>query len=179
MRNRKRWIEAVYPRLLKVFPPRIQKDLKAIPFPTDIKAGSAYLWGKLNTGKTILACHMLLQSSLDCYLSKDVNTVEFTNTLELLEKIRNSFNIGSPDKEIVLHYKTVDVLVLDEFGMDKSTEWVLATLYLIINYRYEHLLTTIVTSNLSPKEAAEQMGDTRIIKRMLQMAVVVHKEGWK
>lgn len=177
MRTKERWEQVIRPKVLSIFSPRIQKDLKSIPLPKDIKVQSYYIWGEVDTGKTIYACQVLLQESLNNYLDKKIKTFEFIPTPDLLEALRKSFKEDNTS-EIIERYKTADFLILDEFGMDKSTEWVLQTLYLIINYRYENLLTTIVTSNLNPKEAVKEMGDSRIIKRMLRMGKVINKKKY-
>jgi len=41
-----------------------------------------------------------------------------------------------------------DVVVLDELGAEKSSEWTLSLLYHVINERYNTQSTTIITTNL-------------------------------
>jgi len=43
----------------------------------------------------------------------------------------------------------VDVLVLDDIGQEKPSEWVKERLYIIINERYQLGKKTILTSNVS------------------------------
>lgn len=47
------------------------------------------------------------------------------------------------------------LVVLDDLGREKVTEWTGETIYVLVNERYERLLPTIVTTNLSVKELAE------------------------
>jgi DNA replication protein DnaC len=53
-----------------------------------------------------------------------------------------------------------DVLVLDDLGAEKSSEWTLSMLYHVINERYNDCRTTIITSNL-PWEAPSSPLETR------------------
>lgn len=50
---------------------------------------------------------------------------------------------------------TTALVVLDDLGREKVTEWTGETIYVLINERYEQRLPTIVTSNLTVKELAE------------------------
>ena len=64
--------------------------------------------------------------------------------------------------EIINKYSLVDWLVLDDLGIEKTSDWSFQTLYLIINQRYEKLKPVIFTSNLSLEELAGQLGDDRL-----------------
>ena len=44
--------------------------------------------------------------------------------------------------------KTIDVLVIDDLGKEKKSDWTRQTLFDVINHRYEHQLPTIITTNL-------------------------------
>ena len=54
-----------------------------------------------------------------------------------------------------------ELLVLDELGAVKPTEWVWDTVSLILNTRYNDMRTTIITTNLSDAPAAGAAGDLR------------------
>lgn len=47
------------------------------------------------------------------------------------------------------------LVVLDDLGREKVTEWTGETIYVLVNDRYERQLSTIVTTNLSVKELAD------------------------
>lgn len=48
------------------------------------------------------------------------------------------------------------LVVLDDFGREKPTEWATERLYVLINHRYNHRLPTIVTSNFTPQQLADR-----------------------
>ena len=71
---------------------------------------------------------------------------------------------------------TVDFLVLDDLGAEKSSPWVLERLTLIVNDRYENLLPTVVTSNLDLELLEKQIGE-RIVSRLMEMNQAVLLKG--
>lgn len=72
--------------------------------------------------------------------------------------------------------RKVRLLILDDIGAEKSSEWVQETLFILINYRYEHMLPTIFTSNCSLKELEEKVGK-RITSRMIEMCRCIRMNG--
>jgi DNA replication protein DnaC len=55
-----------------------------------------------------------------------------------------------------------DVLVLDDLGAEKSSDWTLSMLYHVINERYNERRTTIITSNLPwNTDTSSQNGKSR------------------
>ena len=72
--------------------------------------------------------------------------VDFTS---LVHRIQSTFDPGSnTSKHQVLDpVMNCEVLVLDELGAQRPTQWVRDTLYLILNTRYTRRLTTLFTTN--------------------------------
>lgn len=73
----------------------------------------------------------------------------FVDFTALLYQIQSTFDDDSREtKESILRpIIEAEVMVLDELGAQKPTEWVMDTLYLIMNTRYTRRLTTIFTTN--------------------------------
>jgi DNA replication protein DnaC len=65
-------------------------------------------------------------------------------------------------------YAHARLLVLDDLGAAKSSEWVEEINFRLINHRYENQLPTILTSNVLPKELIERVGD-RVSSRLIEM----------
>jgi DNA replication protein DnaC len=99
-----------------------------------------YIHGGSGTGKTYLAIVIAGISLL-----KEKKTY-FTGVTELLDNLR-------PDNEnkafILSKCKEADLLILDDIGQEKSSQWVAERLYLIINHRWTNDLPTIFTSNFN------------------------------
>lgn len=66
----------------------------------------------------------------------------------------------------------VDLLVLDDLGREKVTDWASERLYVLVNERYNRRRPTIVTTNYSPDELASR-GYDALISRLVEGAAVV------
>lgn len=73
-------------------------------------------------------------------------------------------------------YARAGVLILDDIGAAKVSEWTEEQNYRLINYRYEHELPTLITSNLLPKDLSAQLGE-RVTSRLAEMTSRVVLEG--
>jgi DNA replication protein DnaC len=113
---------------------------------------------------------------------------------ELLKQIQNSYNdsVQATEMEVLRPVFQAEVLVLDELGAAKPTEWVWDTVSHILNTRYNDKRTTIITTNfkdLPPGETEsrtaraakeETLGDRigeRMRSRLHEMCRVVRVEG--
>lgn len=132
-----------------------------------------YIYGGAGVGKTHTA-YALKQASYEVLGKK----AKFYNTTELLRDIRNDFG-KDPNKDYTVSKEIMEyrgVLILDDIGAEKISEWVLETFYLIINKRYNEMLPTIFTSNFSVSELSEYLGD-RITSRIVGMCNIVEMKG--
>lgn len=167
-----------------IFPPRIVKTLTILESKIkldekDVKVGSGlFLHGQAGAGKTIYAAAVLMELKRRSFLSYHSDYIKggFINVMNLLEDIRASFNADNAGtcQNIIDQYSNTDVLILDDIGSQKITDWVLNTLLLIINNRYENLKTTIFTANSDLNELARQFEDHRIPSRIVEMCRIKH-----
>ncbi|MFA5300926.1 MAG: DnaA/Hda family protein [Lutibacter sp.] len=131
--------------------------------------GSLYIYGNCGSGKTHLAVSILRE----LYLANVTLKAGFIPTPNLLLQIRDCFNKDPKftEYEIVEKYLNYHVLVLDDMGAEKTTEFSITTLYLIINGRLSDEKPTIVTSNLSRKQFETQI-DNRIASRFAEYKAI-------
>lgn len=73
-------------------------------------------------------------------------------------------------------YAKATVLVVDDLGAAKDSEWVEEVNYRLINYRYENGLPTVITSNVPVRELVSKLGE-RVASRLNEMARRVVLEG--
>lgn len=91
-------------------------------------------------------------------------TVKFCTTTTLIQEIKATFNSKENTHSAYLEaVKNVPVLILDDIGTEKLTEWVNETFYAIINDRMLNKLITIYTSNCTIDELNH---DSRIKSRI-------------
>ncbi|MFF2142180.1 ATP-binding protein [Kitasatospora sp. NPDC058190] len=84
----------------------------------------------------------------------------------------------SPDTDaerVLAAYSRVPLLILDDLGAAKSTEFVEEQTYRLINRRYNHMLPTLITTNLPIKDLRTCLGD-RVTSRLAQMTTRVSFE---
>jgi DNA replication protein DnaC len=65
-------------------------------------------------------------------------------------------------------YAHARLLMLDDLGAAKSSEWTEEINFRLINHRYENQLPTILTSNVLPGELMNRVGD-RVASRLVEM----------
>lgn len=182
-RTEQLWNEKVRQKVIqRLFTPRLGKELREFKEPKNLPIRieqGYYFYSDTGYGKTVYAAFLLLQELKYMYLNNICETCIMIEVPELFEKLKNSYNkSGESTEELVQQYKTSRVLVLDDFGVMKGSDWVLETLYSIINYRVEHLLPTVYTSNHSLNKVAEILGDNRITRRIKASCKVVQKKHY-
>lgn len=109
-----------------------------------------YLYGECGTGKTFLAALIARE-----YVLRS-QTVIFGDVPSLLEDLKATFNKGGTDA-LLDRYCDCDLLILDDLGAGKITDWNVGVLYQIINARYNSEKPTIATSNYDLKGLAEAL----------------------
>ncbi len=112
------------------------------------------LIGSVGLGKTHLAVGIakkLVGKGIACL---------FCDYRELLKEIQNSYNptVQTTELDVLRPVFEAEVLVLDELGAIKPTEWVGDTVSLILNSRYNDKLTTIITTNFENRPSAKAEG---------------------
>lgn len=134
-----------------------------------------YIWGKSGTGKTHIA--YAIQKHLPNKEAPRIMT-QFLNVPVLLKSIRDDFERPPKEKESLLNYliENRDLLILDDLGSEKMSEWVEEVFYLLINKKYEEMIPIIYTSNCSLDELSDRLSD-RIISRIIGSCDVIELKG--
>ena len=125
-----------------------------------------YLWSKTNgTGKTHLAAAIALQAGDGLFVA----------TSDLLDALRDSYSTGD---NCLLYERAVQarLLVLDDLGAERTTDWTTSRLYALLNRRYNACAATVFTSNYSPEHLEPSVG-ARIVSRILGTCTVLHLAG--
>jgi len=166
-------------------------------YPLETHGTGLLLTGSIGTGKTHLAVG-ILQS----LVNERGATGLFVDYRELLKQVQNSYNrqVQATELEILKPVFEAEVLVLDELGASKPTDWVWDTVAHILNTRYNDRRTTIITTNYSnagPLGSLQELGSgsaaqaraasreetlgdrigERMRSRLQEMCVVVEMQG--
>ncbi len=135
--------------------------------------------GPVGVGKThpsVAILRNLIEKGVNCLF------YEFGS---LLKEIQNSYNPISQTSELKVLEPVfqAEVLVLDELGASKPTDWVRDTMMQIINTRYNDKKLTIFTTNYldgrrsERDETLEERIGVRLRSRLYEMCKTIHLEG--
>lgn len=158
-------------------------------YPLETAGTGLLLTGSIGVGKTHLAVGIL-----QALVSERGATGLFYDYRDLLKQVQHSYNrqVSATELEILAPVFEAEVLVLDELGASKPTDWVWDTVAHILNTRYNDRRTTIITTNYAnlpplggdPGTRAsmreETLGDRigeRMRSRLQEMCVVVEMHG--
>jgi DNA replication protein DnaC len=161
-------------------------------YPVETEGKGLLLTGDIGVGKTHVAVGLLKE-----LITRRGVSGLFYDYRELLKEVQNSYNrdVSATELSILRPVFEAEVLVLDELGAAKPTEWVWDTVAQILNSRYNERRTTIITTNYaneaslvgasqdSPVKRAmrdETLGDRigeRMLSRLQEMCVVVEMRG--
>ncbi len=110
--------------------------------------------GNIGTGKT----HLAVAALKELVGTKGVRGL-YVNAVELVQELQMSFDGGGSSREEILGPVTeTELVVLDELGAGRLTEWVQDLLYYLINSRYMNKRITIVTTNYLDASRAPEHG---------------------
>jgi DNA replication protein DnaC len=164
-------------------------------YPVETAGKGLLLTGDIGVGKTHIAVGLLKELVTE----RGVQGL-FYDYRELLKEVQNSYNreVSATELGILRPVFEAEVLVLDELGAAKPTDWVWDTVAQILNSRYNERRTTIITTNYAnvagmmaagsqARETAakramreETLGDRigeRMLSRLQEMCVVVEMRG--
>lgn len=155
-------------RTLETFDPtRLKSGAKALKVIREFVAAGGWvlLGGKYQKGKTHLA------AAATTMLLERQEHVVFSYTKTLLDRFRQLMKSPEGYVPFLDATKECPFLILDDFGVEKRSEWVNEQLEDIFNWRADHDLPLLVTTNLSMDEIADL--SPRISARLRRLATVI------
>lgn len=179
-------------------PPKTGAASKRRDFRPAPAHGGLLFWGTVGTGKT----HLALAIFRDLTLKRGIPCL-FVDYGHLLMDLRRSFEAraGTTEAALMLPLVNAEVLIVDELGKGRNTDWELTVLDDLISRRYNANRVTLFTTNLSAEPASRAKGlnpsadrraqdaigkgpptleerlESRIYSRIREMCEVVHVPG--
>lgn len=117
-----------------------------------------FICGECGVGKS----HLAFATANE--LIKKGNSVIAMTMIDLLLKIKSSYGIGdnASEESILKIYEDCSLLIIDDLGKEKPTDWVLQMIYSIVDRRYNALKPIIITTNFTASELIKRFGDSSI-----------------
>jgi DNA replication protein DnaC len=138
------------------------------------------LMGMPGVGKTHLAVAILKK----CIVDRAAQGLFYT-TSDLLALLRSTYTgeEKATESQVLRAITTADVLVLDELGRERATEWRDEMLHLIVNTRYSERRLTIFTTNfdigsdVSDPDTLQCRVGFRVYSRLHEMCEFIHLDA--
>jgi len=129
--------------------------------------------GNNGTGKTHLIVAFAHKLIIEAAMP-----IKFINSAELFFEIKKTFqnDTETTADDLINLYSGYPILIIDDLGAERISEWVREVLYLIINRRYENVVPTLITTNYSTKGLYDNF-DKKIASRLLADAIIVKMTG--
>ena len=129
------------------------------------KGQGLWLAGGVGAGKTALAM-LVSKTAIEAG-----RTVAIYSLPKLLARIRATYEKdvgGDSYTQFFDRLISVDLLHVDDLGVEKRSDWVLEQLYAVVNERYETERSMVVTTNLEQPALEEQIGE-RTVSRLIEI----------
>ena len=128
------------------------------------------IWGDVGCGKSFLA-----GAIANALIDQEIR-VKMTNFTAILNDLSSTFEGRN---EYLNRLCSYPLLIIDDFGMERGTEYGLEQVYSVIDGRYRSKKPLIVTTNLTLTElrSAADTAHKRIYDRVLDMCVPIFCKG--
>lgn len=138
-------------------------------FTREVQTGF-FIHGPTGVGKSMLAkkvAVIVLNQAYSCY---------FTNTTKLLNDIKK--DLSSYTRKTLDWCLKVDLLIIDDLGSERATDYDIEQLFLILETRWRDMKPIIFTSNLTPLEIKQKYNDKgRIYSRIMGTCEALSVDG--
>jgi hypothetical protein len=105
--------------------------------------------------------------------------IRFVSSVELMEALRPSdgpYGAGAQERATLLDtVMRVRLLLLDDLGKDKPSEWIHDRLFMLMNHRTDHLLPTFITTNYPLEDLVARVGEG-VVDRLVEACDVIEMD---
>jgi len=136
------------------------------------KGQGLLLYGPVGTGKSFAA------ACIGNALMGELNTVVMTSLVKLLQQI-SAFDNKYSEEDLIDDLMRPSLLILDDLGAERNTDFALEKVYNIIDSRYRSNKPLILTTNLSINQMKESVDTrySRIYDRIFEMCYPIKFDG--
>lgn len=149
------------------FPPAVPEVAEALQTWADNATENLVLLGPVGTGKTYAAWAALRR------VYGSGRSVIGLGAVDLLDALRPS----SGDDHAAARLRDVDVLLVDDLGAQRDTEWTDERLYGLVHHRWEQRRPLVLTANVDGPEGLRELLGERPYSRIVEHALVLVLAG--
>lgn len=142
------------------------------------EGGSSHGRGIFYSGSTGVGKTHLAVSTLRELMKKDISTLAVRSS-DLFNRLRESYNdqSGVKHRELMDLYTKVEILLIDDLGKTKPTDWTQEKLFQILDVRVNQNRPTFITCNYTDDELMERLIPERSGDRKTAEAIVSRLRG--
>lgn len=129
------------------------------------------IYGRPGNGKSHLAAALVNR------VIQRGHTAVFIEVPDLFARIKATYDGEGSEDKIMRSLASCDLLVLDDAGAEKPTEWVREKFYQIINARYKDRKPVVITTNTPDMAGLEDIIGFRAYDRVLEMCAPLKNNG--
>lgn len=125
------------------------------------------IYGGTGIGKTYIAgciANELIEKGYKVFMA---------NILDILEYVQDNFDKSGKKEWFMNKLKEFDLIIIDDFGMETTSDFELKNISKVINTRYEHGLPILITTNIDREEMQDssnlKIQQRRIYSRIAEM----------
>ena len=136
--------------------------------------GIIYLYGPPGVGKSYLAV-AILRAILESGVLPP-RACRYVGEREFLDALKATYDCSiksvSPRLLSTTHFRDVELLLYDDMGTARQTDWTRGEISTLIEHRHANNLLTIITSNIEPNDLAQSI-DGRVLSRIAEYRMML------
>lgn len=109
----------------------------------------------------------------------------FGTLINLLNEVKDTYTMENKTESFIIEkYSKVPLLIIDDLGKERPSEWTLEKLFTIINNRYENNLPVVITTNYNIERLREGLASNvnyeiadSIISKLYEMCKGINLSG--